>query len=223
LIQHYIYLADDALAHPILLSEAINDLAHIMLMSPNVGKISPPGDEEFAAWMWARAGLSAGAAEAFVQARLSRRWARLPRAFWGGCDVWEGPPATLEESEDPELRGQPIIVRSDGLSTVHQMVWDALTLLERGAEQAPSITVAEVAKATASRGNPVSERALEDWFKTVRVPSIGDGKAPTWESCHDAAKEAFAGRWVTRDRLQAVRKRSVPESWNKPGPRGPRE
>lgn len=71
---------------------------------------------------------------------------------------------------------------------------------------------------------PFTRAACEIWFKLF----VGTWKStgappPSEDACLAAAKDYFAGRRVPRDRFREIRRVSVPQTWLKTGPRGPRK
>jgi len=124
----FFYVPDDAVTPPVLLGEAVEDMAMIAPPVADTDELDAIGGIVGLAWMWTISGLANGQAEAFAQSKLTRRWARIPRSYWKGRGAGEQAVAQLETS-DPELRGQPIAIRRHGLEETLKLFFDFLSTL----------------------------------------------------------------------------------------------
>jgi hypothetical protein len=66
-----------------------------------------------------------------------------------------------------------------------------------------------------------TEASCRAWFKLREGTWPKDAPPPTTADCLAAARAHFAGT-IPRDKFRAIRRRAVSASWQKPGPRGPR-
>lgn len=76
------------------------------------------------------------------------------------------------------------------------------------AAKPPTEPSAEVSQS--SERTPISDASLRHWF-AQRVKEFEGRRAPVWQACHAAAKNAFPQHRITREKLQTIRKEAAPD------------
>ena len=130
-------------------------------------------------------------AEGFIAPSLDLQ--PLPPEFWQRVDV-----DLIENSvEANEIRVTGVLIyrATKGLA-------------EPAPEPAPNVD---------PRPTPVSARELEDWYRKRVASWPADQPAPSGPDDERDARQHFAGRTVTRERMRALRREFAPPVWEKRG------
>ncbi len=223
--QPFIFIADEAVADPRLLREAVDAARDYLTIAQAVAESfgqrlhqGGEGDDLFFVWLLFATALRCGGVVGYAQSKFSKRWARIPQSYWEAISPEVEIPTYLSPEGGSELSGQPIVVAEEGLHFVLAMVSDFLEAAKAVSGKAAGGVPPLLTRPPRKVRPHLSPGTYEDFFRE-RWKQFEGQPAPVWSECYQAAKERYEADYVVdKDELLTMRRRFCP-AWSKPGPR----